>query len=274
MAEKVKNDPKTPAPKQIPTDKINFGILMFIYLVYQKKQKNFVESKKPLSKFCYNSTALKTKKNYLPLIITGILFLLIYLIGLKIPEETIRNIMENAGIFGPVVLIFLIWITNVFAPLGAAPFLFAGFYLYGEMIIVFAVIASLLSAISNFWIAKIWGRKIVIKLLGMEDLEKIDRLTDNYGYQTLFIIRIFLSGFHDIISYVFGLTKIKFIPYFIISLIGMIPGTLLWYYLSSKIQNPFIFTILTLGIGYLLLSLYIIGIKFFKKEKQFSKPNR
>ncbi|MDO8570670.1 MAG: VTT domain-containing protein [Candidatus Daviesbacteria bacterium] len=217
---------------------------------------------------------MKTKKNYLPLIITGILFLIIYFIGINIPSETIKNIVENAGIFGPVVLIFLIWITNVFAPLGAVPFFFAGFYLYGETIIIYATIAAILATISNFWIAKIWGRKLVIKLLGIENLEKIDKLTDNYGYQTLFIIRIFLGSFHDIISYIFGLTKIKFIPYFIISFIGMIPGTLLWYYLSSKIQNPLIFTILTFGIAYLLLSLYILGLKIFKKEKQFSKPNR
>lgn len=217
---------------------------------------------------------MKNKKSYLPLIITGLLFLLIYFLGLKIPGETIKNIVENAGIFGPVVIILLIWITNVFAPLGAAPFLFAGFYLYGQTIIVYAVFAALLSAISNFWIARVWGKSLVIKLLGSESLKKIDHLTDNYGYLTLFMIRIFLGGFHDVISYVFGLTKIKFVPYFIFSFLGMIPGTLLWYYLSSKIQNPLIFTILTLGIGYLLLSLYITGLKIFKKEKQFSKPNR
>lgn len=193
---------------------------------------------------------------------------------LKIPSETIKNIVEDAGFFGPIILIFLLWITHVIAPLGGAPFLFAGFYLCGQTIIVIAVIANLLSAVTNFWIAKIWGRSLVIKLLGSTSLEKIDRLTENYGYLTLFIIRIFLGGFHEVISYIFGLTKIKFIPYFIISFVGMIPGTLLWYFLSSKIQNPLIFTILTFGIAYLLLSLYIIGLKIFKKEKQFSKPNK
>lgn len=200
--------------------------------------------------------------------------MLIYFIGLKIPGETIKNIVENAGIFGPVVLIFLIWITNVFAPLGSAPFLFAGFYLYGEMIIVFAFIAALIAAVTNFWIAKIWGRSLVKKLVGSKSLEKIDHLTDNYGYQTLFIIRIFLGGFHDVISYVFGLTKMKFAPYFIISFLGKIPGVLLWYYWASNIQDPLIFTILTLGMSGLFLSLYITWIKIFKKQKQFSKPNK
>lgn len=206
--------------------------------------------------------------------ITGILFLTLYLIGTRIPEETIKRTVEGAGPFGPVVIIFLIWITNVLAPLGATPFLFAGFYLYGQEVVIFAFIAALISAVTNFWIAKLWGKSLVIKLLGSDSLEKIDRLTENYGYQTLFIVRVFLREFHDVVSYVFGLTKMKFIPYLLISFLGMIPGTLIWYYLSSKIHNPLIFTLLSLGIAYTFLSLYLLWIKITKKEKSFSKPNK
>lgn len=217
---------------------------------------------------------LKIKKNYFFLIITGVLFFLLYFISTQVPEETIRKIVQSYGPFGPIIITFLILLTNIIAPLGASPFIFAGFYLYGQMIVVFAFIAAILAAIINFWIAKIWGRSLVVKLAGMESLEKIDQLTDNYGYQTLFIIRLLLREFHDIISYVFGLTKMKFIPYLIISIVGMIPGTLIWYYLSSKIQNPLIFTILSISLAYLFLVLYLVWIKITKKEEQFSKPNK
>lgn len=197
-----------------------------------------------------------------------------YFIGTQIPEDTVRKIVENSGLFGPLILIILVWITNIIAPLGASPFLFAGFYLYGNLIVIFAFIAAMMAAITNFWIAKVWGRSLVVKITGEEELEKIDRLTDNYGYQTLLIVRVFLREFHDVISYVFGLTKIKFIPYFIISFLGMIPGTLIWYYLSSKISNPFIFTLLSISFAYLFLMLYFAWIKLTKKERQFSKPNK
>lgn len=202
------------------------------------------------------------------------MFSLVYFIGIRVPEETIRDVVKNAGPFGPLVIIFLIWLTHVIAPLGASPLLFAGFYLYEQEIVIFAFIAALIAIVTNFWIARIWGKSIVTKLLGSESLEKIDHLTENYGFQTLIIVRVFLREFHDIISYVFGLTTMKFTPYLLISVLGMIPGTLIWYYLSSKIQNPLVFTLLSLGVAYTFLSLYLLWIKITKKEKGFSKPNK
>lgn len=214
------------------------------------------------------------KRSYFFLIITGVLFLLLYFISIQVPEENIRKIVQNLDPFGPIVLILLFWLTNIIAPLGATPFIFAGFYLYGQMIVIIAFTAAVLAMITNYWIARIWGRSLVVKLAGSENLERIDRLTDSYGYQTLFIIRLFLKEFHDVVSYVFGLTKIKFIPYFIISVIGMIPGTIIWYYLSSLISNPLIFTLLSIGIANLFLITYLIWIKITKKEKKFSEPNK
>ena len=66
------------------------------------------------------------RKSYLPLAIIGILFLIIYLIGAKIPEQTIREFVRSAGPLGPIVLIFLAWLTYIIAPLSGAPFLFVG----------------------------------------------------------------------------------------------------------------------------------------------------
>lgn len=212
-------------------------------------------------------------KNYLPLIIIVIIFLLVYFIGSRIPEVTIREMIKTAGPLGPIILIIFIWLTNVVAPLSATPFYFVGYYLFGQTTVIYSFIATFIASMTNFWIARIWGRKLVIKLAGEDSLQKIDRLTENYGIQTLFIIRVFLSQFYDVVSYVFGLTPMKFAPYIIISTLGTIPGTLLWYFLSTKVHNPLIFTLLTLGIAYVSLTAYIIWLKVTKKEKLFAKPN-
>lgn len=214
------------------------------------------------------------RNSYLPIIIIGLLFLLIYLVGTRVPETTIRAIIKSSGVFGPILLILFFWTTNVIAPLSGSPFLFAGFFLFGQKVIIYSFIAALIASITNFWLARIWGRAIVIKLAGKDNLEKIDNLTENYGLLTLFIIRIFLGSFHDVISYVFGLTKMQFIPYIVISVLGTIPGTILWYYLTSKINNPLIFTLLTWAMTYVFLTIYISWIKITKREKKFSKPNK
>lgn len=197
----------------------------------------------------------------------ALLFLLIYLVGSNIPEATIREVVKSAGPFGIVLLIFLIWVSNVFAPLSATPFLFAGFYLYGPIVTVYSYVAAFIASITNYWIARIWGRSVVIKLVGEDNLKKVDLLASSYGLQTLFIVRVFLGQFHDVASYLFGLTKIKFYPYLIVSTLGTIPGGLLWYFISTKINNPVTFTIFTFILAYAFLAGYFLWAKITKKFK-------
>lgn len=207
-----------------------------------------------------------SKKVSIPLLITLFLFVLFVSASIKIPEVTIRNIIQNSGSFGIVVFIFLTWITYFFAPLGATPFVFVGFYLYGSNVVFYSVTACLAASITNFWVSRILGKRIVVKLAGSEGLEKFNRFTTDHGLKTLLFLRIFLSGFHDIISYAFGLTSIKFIPYFIVTVIGLIPSTIFWYYLSSKTSNPYIFTALQISVAYILLSIFLISKKVIKKK--------
>ncbi len=190
-----------------------------------------------------------------------------FLVGTRVPEATIRDWIRNAGPFGPLLFIFLIWLTNICAPLSASPFLFAGFYLFGQMIVFYAFVAAIVASISNFWIAKIWGRSIVEKLAGKDSLGKVDKLADNYGYPSLFIFRVFLVQFHDVISYFFGLTDMKFTNYFTISTLGLIPGTLILYFISTQTHNPLSFTILNLVIACVSLSTYILIVKLKNKRK-------
>lgn len=206
------------------------------------------------------------KKTY-PVIVVILIFVLFYFIGSKIPEETIRNFVAKAGPFGPILLIFLFWSSNIIAPLSGVPYLFAGFYLYGKTVILYVVMASFIASFSNFWISRIWGRKVVEKLAGEDGLKKIDNLAQNHGPKTLFIFRLVLWQYHDVISYAFGLTKIAFPKYLLISMIGTIPGSLLWYLLAFKITNPVTFTILTFGIACVCLASYILWVKLKKKRQ-------
>lgn len=206
-----------------------------------------------------------TRKSYLPFLIGGIIILTIVFIGIRFPEETIKEVIRNAGPFGIVVFIFLTWLTYVIAPISGSPFLFVGFYLFGQTVIFYSFIAAFIASITNFWIARIWGRTLVEKLVGIESLKKVDRLADSYGLQTLFFFRIFLGSFHDAVSYAFGLTKIRFTPYLIISTLGMVPGTFIWYLISLKVNNPLMFTVLSVVVAYICLILYLVWRKIIRK---------
>jgi len=146
--------------------------------------------------------------------------------------------------------------------------LFAGFYLYGQISVFYAFIAAVIASISNFWIARIWGRGIVVKLAGEESLKKIDHLSKNYGVQTLFVFRLFLKEFHDVISYAYGLTNISFKDYFMVSTAGMIPATVVWYAISLTIRNPITFTIMSWLMAYISLFGYLFYLRNVQKRKK------
>lgn len=207
------------------------------------------------------------KRDYLAILSIIAVFTAMLLIGYLIPEQSLRAAIEKAGPWGVIILIFSLWITNVIAPLSRSPFLFAGFYSYGQMSVVYAFIAAVIASITNFWIARIWGRNLVIKLAGEKNLEKIDDLTKDYGLQTLFVFRLFLKEFHDVISYAFGLTNIKFKSYFLISTLGMIPATFIWYLISLKIRDPLTFTTVSWLFAYFSLTAYFVWIKLKKRKK-------
>lgn len=197
-----------------------------------------------------------------------LLFIGIYLASQFIPEQVIKNAIETAGPFGPLAIILSILLTNVIAPLGAAPFLFAGFLAYGREVVWLSYISAVLASIINFWLARRYGRNLVVKLAGHEPVQKVDSFTSKYGLITLSLLRLVLSEQHDVISYAAGLTKIPFIPYFLISVLGMIPWTLFRYFLASKVETPLDFTILSIALAWIVIACMAIFVGLRKLTRQ------
>lgn len=206
-------------------------------------------------------------KKSIPFWFAILLFVVFYLLSISFSQEQIRGFITKFGPFGPFILIILILLTHIIAPLSGSPFFFVGFLIFGKITIIYITLATIFSSIINFWIARKWGRQIAEKFLGKHNMSKIDRLSENYGLGMMFILRIFQGGIDDLISYAAGLTDMKFIPYFIVSTLGMIPGSILWYYLSSYITTPLEFIFLTWGMLFIFSGIFLISSILIKKIK-------
>ncbi len=141
--------------------------------------------------------------------------------------------------------------------------MFAGFYAFRQQAIIYVSMATFLSFIINFYIARKWGRGLVQKFVGQKGMENVDQFSQHYGLVSLFFARMFLGGIADFISYGAGLTKISFYPYLTVSTIGAIPGTILWYKISSLTNNP---TLIILFSFYLVFGLGIFVISKINKH--------
>lgn len=176
-----------------------------------------------------------------PILITLFFILTVYFTTKSVDPIALEKWVESAGVMGPLIIIFLTIITGVIAPISGSPVNFAGFILYGPNVVSLFAISGIISSAINFKIAKRWGRPIVQRIVGAQSLKTVDNFAKEHGLVSLFFMRIFLNGMHDFISYAMGLTSLKFWPYFIVTSIGFVPGTLMWYFVARISGDPFIF---------------------------------
>jgi uncharacterized membrane protein YdjX (TVP38/TMEM64 family) len=173
---------------------------------------------------------------------TPVIFLSFTIIGLfclstLMTPTQIEAITTTAGRFGPLLVGLFIVLTQVFAPLSGTPVMIVGIKLYGYPQAMGLLYGScLLSATLNFWIARLYGRTLVKKLVGEKALLRIDELSQINERTLLISARILGYSFFDLISYAVGLTTISFKKYFLYTaLLTLIPFSV-QYFLFSRLN--------------------------------------
>jgi uncharacterized membrane protein YdjX (TVP38/TMEM64 family) len=207
---------------------------------------------------------IRLLKKFQGLIIIICVIIFVDIISYFLPKEEILKVIVDAGFMAPIVYIFIHLLTYIFAPISGTSVTAIGFFLFGEKVVIYSYITVILSSVTNFYIARRWGSRIVEKLVGNEALNKYVGFVNDHGYTTLILARVFLHGFSDITSYFAGLSKMKFLPYFLISVIASIPGTIVMYLFSSLAKSvteyviySFLFVAIIFPIFLLLKSLFI-----------------
>ncbi len=203
------------------------------------------------------------------ILLVSALIAFIYLIS-TIDKEILENTASRLGWFGPIFLGLVIIATQVFAPLSGSAFIFVGIRLYGyESILILFYCVSMISATASFFIARRWGRKVVIKLVGKKTMLEIDEIAHIHERTLLVIGRTLGYYFFDYISYALGLTKISFKKYIsYTAVLTLIPMTVLYFVFKEldfdnfKSTMIFYFSIVLTG----LLFAYIFW-KIVKKKK-------
>ena len=202
------------------------------------------------------------------LIITSVSGALLYiqkLIGLA----KIQQLVAGSGVWGPVVLILLIVLTHIFAPIQGTPFVILGFALFGKWTIIYLSLATAISSFTNFWIARKFGRDLVVRLVGKEAMSKVDHIASHEGVKVLIVMRFFQVYISDFISYAAGFTLIKFPVYYLISLIVPIPWTVIMFIFFDWLPQQQIFGwMLALGAVFFVIPpiYYYLKHRFTKKH--------
>lgn len=208
---------------------------------------------------------IKSRKLYLYVFLFFLLALVIYYWGRGIRAEDIRLFVAAMGIWAPLVYIILLALTYIIAPISGSPVFFAGFLLFGKIFLFYNYVAFLVGAVANFWVARFLGRGIVVKLVGQKNIVKIDEFTKDYGVKSLIFFRVFQGYLSDFVSYAYGLTNMKFFPYFLVSLVAPFPWLGLWWFLLfpriTSFQEFTFWVIITIIPMYIISAILVVKYK-------------
>lgn len=158
-----------------------------------------------------------------------------YRLGLfhKSSIAEMRNYISNFGPWAPIV--YIIMFTLV--PLTLFPdavLAVAGGMIFGVWLgALYTIIGAVCGGILSFFIARHFGRGLVEKLI-KHKAQWFDDGVEKKGFLLIFILRLVPLIPYDVISYGAGLSKIKFKDFLTATVIGIIPGVLVYANLGDK----------------------------------------
>ncbi|CEP81402.1 TVP38/TMEM64 family protein [Paraclostridium sordellii] len=191
------------------------------------------------------------------------------ILSMNIGVEDIQDYVSSFGRLAPLVYIIMFALVpltlfpdSILAIGGGMVFgLFKGY--------IYTLIGALIGATISFYISRKLGRAFVKKLT-KEKLDNIEELINSKGFFIVLILRLVPLFPFDIISYGSGLTSIKYKDFLLATIIGTIPGILVFTNIGAQSVNigSNSFYISIMGLILLVLLSLILKNKFLRIQKK------
>lgn len=212
----------------------------------------------------------KFLKILLSIILILIIGSIIYkILNMNINPSDIQKYVTSFGKLAPIVYIVMFALVpltlfpdSVLAIGGGLIFGLAKGYLY-------TLIGALLGASLSFYISRKLGRNFVKKIT-KEKLDTIEEMINSKGFFVILLLRLIPLFPFDIISYGAGLTNIKYRDFLFATIVGTIPGILVFTNIGAQSvnigSNSFYISIMALIL--LLLSSILLKNKLINTQKK------
>jgi uncharacterized membrane protein YdjX (TVP38/TMEM64 family) len=170
-------------------------------------------------------------------------------------ETALVSLVESYGQIG---LTLVMIVQTIIAPIPSeALLLFAGAVLPIYDVLVFGGLGLIVGSVIAFHIAKRGGRPVVVKIIGEKWTNIMDEWVTRNGTKAILVTRIVPVVPFDLVSYVSGITPIKFHNYLIATVVGAIPRILFLAYIGSVLGDTF------MVLGGTLEIIFVLGIGGF-----------
>lgn len=152
--------------------------------------------------------------------------------------QLLRDYLLSFGFWAPLISGLLMVFQSVIAPLPAFMITFTNGLLFGMWWGAFLSWSSaMVGAAICFYLARLFGRPLVERMVGETSLEFADSFFEKYGRYAVFLARLIPVISFDVISYASGLTAIGFLEFFIATGLGQLPATIVYSYLGQSMTG-------------------------------------
>lgn len=190
--------------------------------------------------------------------------------------DSLVNFFNSLGFFAEIIFVLLIILEVVLAPLPPLALYIAGGVLFGAFFGgVLTLFGNIIGASIDFFIARKYARGLVERKVDEKFRKKFDHFSDKYGGFAIFLLRVNPLTTTDLVSYLAGLSKIKFKPFLIWTTAGLIPLIFVQTYFGDFFvkENQILFTLtIIISLIYVLIIIYFLINMFFKKSQKVNSP--
>jgi len=183
--------------------------------------------------------------------------------------KRLRLFIESFGPFAAVVFVVVQALQVVFAPVPGEATGFVGGYLFGNVLgVILSTIGLTLGSMGAFYLARIFGLKLVERVVKKEYITKFNDFVTHRGLYISYILFL-IPGFpKDSLCYLLGVSHIRFLDFFLMNLLGRLPGTVILTFQGTAVKDARYkaFLILLIGSAVVTLALYLTrnyAITFF-----------
>lgn len=134
--------------------------------------------------------------------------------------------VDGWGILGPIVYMAALAISVLIAPIPNAPIFIAAGLAWGPLLgTIYSMAGMMLGSAMAFYLSRLLGRKHLARLVGGKMAMRMDDIAENMGGRVIFLARMLPVVNFDWVSFVAGLTSMRFPVFFLFSFLGMLLPT-------------------------------------------------
>ena len=180
------------------------------------------------------------------LLLGGGIFLIVVIVlqaTFRVSVQDIEDAVSAAGVYGPIAYaaVLFLGLSVPFNPVSdVATVDVAALVFEPEIAILATFVAHTLALTTNFVVAKRWGHVGIRLITGRGEVAIVDRLSERMGYRTVFLTRFMLPltaiGI-DIVSYLAGMRRLRFVPFYIASIIPWTLISVVYFYSTAYLKD-------------------------------------